>query len=678
MQVINIKDFEHPVPTSNFQYAKFPFEYFNPVQSAVVEISKQDVNCVVAARTGAGKTAIAEMFMSYELNQRGGKVIFLAPLRALAKEKTDDWMDENYIFSGKKVAICTGDYQLTESRLKELRESDIIVMTPEMLASRCRNINSEKSEFLREVGTIVADEVHLLCVPGRGDHLEVAMMKLPDIARNLRLVFLSATMPNVDEIAGWCAHKLTKKDTYLLLSQYRPCPLDVHYETYDPAGKYEEVEREKVRQAMMLYNRNPEDKHLIFCHTKRTGKLMLNALKAAGITAEFHSGDLEKHKRHEIERKFKNRQLDVLVATSTVAWGSNLPARRVIILGVHRGIDLVDTWDIWQMVGRAGRPGYDPRGDAYVLIPENMQRRHINRLNNPQRIESRLLEHTGDGEKARYKTLAFHIISEIHHGNIKTADDIHKWYEKSLAHHQKRLLDDDVVDLTIRLLIKYGAIKEEDGVLKPTAIGMLASMFYFSPFDISDLRRNFGTIFQANAQENDFAVSMALGATDMHRSSIVSKPEREDMLSYKMRIERIFGRSRFTDGEIKGGFIYYSLMNGMHPVSILPQQRQVQADFGRVEQVLRAVDNMACKWDKKDFFNTLRDRVRYGVKPHLVGLCAIPEVGAKRAEILYHAGFKGPKDIVANWDKASSLLKLNETKMGNIKSGCFALINSDG
>ena len=59
----------------------------------------------------------------------------------------------------------------------ELAASDLILMTSEMLNSRVRNYKSEQNEWLKEIGTLVVDESHLLTVPGRGDKLEVGLMK---------------------------------------------------------------------------------------------------------------------------------------------------------------------------------------------------------------------------------------------------------------------------------------------------------------------------------------------------------------------------------------------------------------------------------------------------------------------------------------------------------------------
>ena len=251
--VAKLTDQNDLVPTKSYPaYASFPFEYFNPVQSRIFELYDKDCNVIVAAKTSAGKTICSEMIMSHEIRERGGKAMFLAPLKALAKEKIDDWTDPNHHFADCNLSICTGDYRLTAARKKELENSDIVLMTSEMLNSRCRNNKSENNEWLKDIGTLVVDESHLLTVPGRGDHLEVGLMKLTQIAPNARVVFLSATMPNVGEIAEWISYQLTGKETYLIESEYRPCPLGVHYESYISQGKYESIEEEKLNSALML------------------------------------------------------------------------------------------------------------------------------------------------------------------------------------------------------------------------------------------------------------------------------------------------------------------------------------------------------------------------------------------------------------------------------------------
>mgnify|MGYP000439280458 CR=1 FL=1 len=653
------------VETKKFpEYASFPFEKFNPVQSAVYSIYNQDCSAVIAARTSAGKTVCAEMFMSNEVHERGNKAMYLCPLRALAKEKIDDWTDKSHHFGSKKISICTGDYRLTAARRKELEESDIIIMTSEMLNSRCRNFKSEKNEWLKDIGTIIVDESHLLTVPGRGDHLEVGLMTLSQIAKDLRIVFLSATMPNVNEIADWISYELTGKQTHLLVSEFRPCPLGVHYERYwDGTKYYDELEQEKVNTALQIVDDYSDDKFLIFAHTKRTGNIMLKALRDSGYQAEFHNANLEKAKREKVEKSFRDGPLDAIVATSTLAWGLNLPARRVIILGVHRGLNEVDTYDIWQMAGRAGRVGLDPRGDVYVLVPEKKADYHQKRLGKHQPIVSRLLDYVGTEESPHYKTLAFHICSEIHHGGIKTVEDIHKWYEHSLAHFQAQHFDETIVDQTVELLKKFSVIREEEGELKVTGVGKVSSMFYYSPFDASNLRRNFTYLFKDGVESNDIYLSMALGNIDTHRGGICNRQEKEAMDKFAKRIRYDFN-DKIPDAAIKAAFVYYCILqNGNAPPIFNAFARTLQQDFPRTKAVLDALDNMSAKWEKESFFKELEARVSYGVPVEMVDLVKLPNVGAARARALYSAGFRTPQDLLDNKSKAEKAMNLKSERM---------------
>jgi replicative superfamily II helicase len=646
-------------------FASFPFEKFNPVQSRIFEIFDKDANAIIAAATSAGKTVCAEMFMSQEVRQRGGKAMYLAPLKALAKEKIDDWTNDNHHFKDVNLSICTGDYRLTEARKKELEDSNIILMTSEMLNSRCRNFEAEANNWLKDVGTIVVDESHLLTVPGRGDHLEVGLMKFSQIAPNCRIIFLSATMPNVQEIAEWISYVLTGKETYLINSTYRPCPLGIHWEEYEEEGSYAMTEQSKVATAMQIIEDIPDDKFLFFVHSIDTGHMMKKALEEAGIACEFHYSGLEKADRHKLEEKFKTGKLRALVATSTLAWGLNMPARRVVILGVHRGVTEVETYDIWQMAGRAGRVGYDPRGDVYILLPSRKFEYHQKRISTPAKITSKLLEYIGEPNNPHYKTLAFHLVSEIHHGQIRTKDDVHKWSKRSLATFQVGDLSEAICDRTLDLLMKVGVIKEVEGVYEVTSVGKVASMFYYSPFDVADLRRNFRFLFQNNQQGNDISLAMALGNVDTIRMNFVSRAERDEMSGFAAKVKLKYG-DVYTDSAIKGGYVYFCLMNGLNRGPFASFGRTLQLDFPRTEVVLNALDSLAAKWNQRGFFRTLGQRINYGVGTELLDLCRIPNIAKVRAEKLYAAGFRTAQDVAARPEDVKRILNMKDAKIQEI------------
>lgn len=628
--------------TSTYPFAKWKFEKFNPVQSRVMDYYDKDTNGLIAAMTSAGKTVVAEMFLAHEIRKRGGKGMFLAPLRALAREKVNEWTDPKYHFNDLKTSICTGDYRLTKERAKELAAANLIIMTSEMLNHRSRNHKAEQNNWLLDVGTLIIDESHLLTVPGRGDHLEVGLMKFTDINPKARLVLLSATMPNVEEIADWVSYSLTKRDTFMLRSKYRPVPLTTHYEAYSDEGRYDAIEEEKINKAMDIIDWYPDDKFLVFAHTKRTGEMMKQALRSAGIEAQFHNADLEAAERAKVEDRFRNDpKLRVIVATSTLAWGLNLPARRVIILGTTRGLGEVEPHDILQMVGRSGRLGIDPMGDAYILVPESKEQECRTKLSKPGRIESQLLEKTGEN----HKVLAFHLVSEIHHGDVETTDDVHRWYKRSLAYFQNKSLEETVVDKTLELLRKCGAVWEENGKWTCRPIGKVSSMFYFSPFDVSDLYFNFKSLFESNKEDDDYFLAMALASIDSQRMNICSRIEKEEMSTFATKVRTMMAGKYVTDGSLKAGFCYFNLLNGITPQACAAMQRNLQFDYNRLSQVLQALDSFTGNWQMDGYFRTLEGRIVNGVPSHLVDLCRLPNIGRVRATKLYDAGYKSVEAI---------------------------------
>lgn len=511
---------------------------------------------------------------------------------------------------------------------------------------------------------VLVSNCHLVGSPSRGHHLESALMKFTEVNTKCRLVLLSATMPNVDELANWVSFILTNNNTVLIKSNYRPCPLFIHYEKYyDGERNYYDNEKEKVNSALEVVEYYPDDKFLVFVHTKGTGKLMLEALRDAGIKAEFHNGDLEKSQRLKIEKEFKEgKGLRVIVATSTLAAGINCPARRAVIVGVHRGLDEVEVNDILQMCGRSGRPQFDPAGDAYILLPEKMYDLHKARLKTPQLIQSQMLDHVN----GHHKALAFHLVSEIHQESIKNKDDVHHWYKRSLASFQANTLDDSVVDHTMDLLKKCGAVWEEDGQYTITSIGKIASLFYFSPFDVSDLKKNFTNLFDNNKQDDDIWLSVALANLDTHKFGIVSRAERDAMNAYANQVHMNFGRGTIWEPVIKIGYIYHQALNALTNPVFVSLTRTLQSDFPRLNQVLQAIDGFTGKWGKQHWFNDLQLRVIYGVKGPMVILCALPGVGKARATKLWNAGIQSYIDVINNPDKVRKLTGLKTDKVDEI------------
>lgn len=638
-----------PVLAAGFPYAKFPFEYFNPPQSMLHGVYKERANVLVASSTSSGKTVCAEMVISHEIRERKGKAVFLAPLKALAQEKYDDWTDPGHHFADLKVSICTGDYQLTPERKAELEAADIIVMSSEMLNSRCRNMRSENNHWLAEVGTLVADESHLLTVAGRGDHLESGFIKFAKVTEGQgRYVLLSATLPNVDEVGQWVS-SLNGMPTHVVVSSYRPVELKVHWTPYAVGQWYDDTEQSKVDAALQKIQQFPQDKFLVFVHTKNTGKKMIDALRDQGIESEFHNANVDTRGRKDLEYRFRNdKNFRVLVATSTLAWGVNVPARRVVIVGIHRGLQEVEKYDIDQMCGRAGRPQYDKEGDVYILLPNKDFAQHKARLERPIRITSQMVD---KADRSNHKTLGFHLVSEIYHGTVETRADVEEWFRDTLASFQEQELGDEFVGQVLSSLEAAGAIIDAGGIYEATAVGKVASLFYYSPYDVADLKKNFTSLFKNSRENDDHALAWSLANIDGHATAICSKAEAEEIAAFartlcqKGQLGHDWFTSPFLKGKAKVAYCYHSVLRGAISGILAGQMAALKADAGRLVQVLSALDMMAARWKADDFWTGLRKRFMYGVTGELLDLLDIPGVGAVKARKLFNAGLRSRADI---------------------------------
>jgi len=637
---------EERIPTSVVPHLHYPFEWFNPAQSLVVPHKDEDVNIVCAFPTASGKTVAAELIMDSVL-QTGKKAIYTSPLKALSQEKYDDWTSDKHAFSKYCISILTGDYRLTESRVKELQRSNIIIMTSEMADSHCKRMEAEKNEWLYDVGVFVNDESHLLGTEGRGAAVECGLMKFTELNPKARIVFLSATIGNSKEMADW-ASLLNGKQTIHLRSTYRPCPLSIHYVDYDDKGKYADKEKAKVKKAIEVLEINDKDHFLIFVHGKDVGNKFLNELKILGYKAEFHNADLEKEKRLEVEDAFRKGDLDHLVATSTLSAGVNLPARRVLVLGVNRGMKPVDPLDIIQEFGRAGRPGYDTEGDAYLLVPQSKKERWKKAVETDPIINSRMLDTT---------VMAFHLISAIERKEVKTDVDIHKWYERSFAKFQGEKLKPNLVEEVVRRLEQINAIKVVDGAYECQPIGKIAAWFYQSPFDVAQWKGNFERIFRRTKNPDEMDMAWAIS----HVDSYLQKTwlHKDDELK-AVDLQREYWRRGYSYDK-KATSIVYGLISHLKSKGIPTRGRgaiyQIVIDAERIVDTIKTVGTYTKAYDPDGkFWEVFSLRLQTGASKEMIPLVQLDGVGPKRAGMLLKENIKSPGDVMSSATKVKEVL----------------------
>ncbi|MFT4244634.1 MAG: DEAD/DEAH box helicase [Candidatus Woesearchaeota archaeon] len=170
-------------------------------------------NMIVSAPTASGKTLIAEFAMLQTILEFKKRVIYVVPLKALASEKYKEF-DQLYskYFS---VHISIGEVQ-TQNYVKDF---DLLLVTAEKLDSLLRH----SKDFMNDVGLIIIDEIHLLNDESRGPTLEVLITLFKIKYNKIRILGLSATIRNKEELAQWLNAELVY-DTFR--------PVELHHYTY--------------------------------------------------------------------------------------------------------------------------------------------------------------------------------------------------------------------------------------------------------------------------------------------------------------------------------------------------------------------------------------------------------------------------------------------------------------
>ncbi len=486
----------------------FPYRNFNRMQSvAVPMILRSDENAVVSAPTASGKTVLAEAAMARELGKQDrGKVLFIAPLRALTNEKESEW---KRVLSGigLKVYVVTGERELHPP---EARSADVIITTPEKWDSATRKYMQERYAFVRDVALVVVDEVHLLDSDSRGGTLEAVISRMRRISsicgKKLRIVALSGTMPNIGDVARWLG--APPGNVLEFDGSYRPVELETDVLPYYPKANDFFNKYLRLYRAFDLIKHELGDGHqaLIFVSTRQDTQqaadklcdivrksypymlqppeaIKLQELKNRAANSKlkgclpcgiaFHHAGLSAEDRALIEGGFKEGAIRILVSTSTLAWGVNLPARVVVVRDIEiydpiQGNKDISAIDLLQMLGRAGRPGYDSLGKGYVIVPQERVGEYKALLKDGKPIES-MLEYS----------LAEHMNAEVSVGMVKSAREAAEWLKTTFYYVRRSPQDVEALAATkLRHLAKSGFIRDDAGVLSPTPLGAITSDYY--------------------------------------------------------------------------------------------------------------------------------------------------------------------------------------------------------
>jgi superfamily II RNA helicase len=432
-----------------------------PFQRRAIEGIDAGRSVLVAAPTGAGKTLVADYAIEHSFLE-GRRLIYTAPIKALSNQKFRDFRDAH----GDGVGIMTGDVTINP-------EAPLLIMTTEVF----RNTIFESPERLQEVVFVVFDEVHYLDDPERGTVWEESILYAP---LHIRVLALSATVPNIEQLAGWM-RKARQCEVDVIVEDERPVPL--HHYLYVPDAGPKELkqlkgvlnkppnrrryrtagaprhpieyavregwlpalyfafsrrdcerlcEREAKRDLLPKEERRAvlrlfDDLALRYEVDGQPGTDRLRRLAARGVL--YHHAGLLPIYKEIVERLFTTGAVKLLFATETFALGVNMPAKCVIFDTLRKfdGVDVnyMKTRDYLQMAGRAGRQGIDEEGLVLARV-------WLDDVSYPalQRITEGECEPVTSRFNLSYSTLLNLF--------LRLGQGIHAAYDRSFAHYQGR------------------------------------------------------------------------------------------------------------------------------------------------------------------------------------------------------------------------------------------------
>jgi helicase len=349
-------------------------------------------------------------------------------------------------------------------------------MTPERLDAITRSWRSHW-QWLPQVDLLVVDELHLLGDPHRGPRLEGTLSRFRRLNPFARLLGLSATLGNRAELADWL-------DGVHYVSDSRPIPLQWRFVNFRRATDKPDLLAHEVKSVVQA-----RGKSLVFVQSRRRAEDLSRYLCGVGLRAAHHHAGLDHDARSQVESGFGGSEVDVLVATSTLEMGLNLPVRQVVLydLQAFDGSEFrqLSVNSVWQRVGRAGRRGLDEVGEGVLFCPQwdRDAERYPRAPFDP--IVSGLFDRA---------MLAEQIVTEVGAGMARTRRQLQRMLGLSLAARQGRLRD---VDGTVQSMCDAGMLTEvtddsEQGQrrlrLKVTRIGRVAVRHLLTPATVARLR----------------------------------------------------------------------------------------------------------------------------------------------------------------------------------------------
>lgn len=442
---------------------KGQIEAINYIQDNFME------NFLLVAPTAWGKTVVAIIYI-IKMYNNSLKVVYTAPLKALTAEIVKKLNE-----IGFKVLEDTGDFR--KDPLKDYKKCDVLTTTYERFASVI--INQKNHSVFDDFGLVVVDEVHIVHSKSRGVNLESLIVKIKQHT-SLAIMGMSATISNYKQVSEF----IEGDYIYVPISE-RPVKQNIKIMYF--RSEYHQAsitERNNMLRPVIndLIRRNKQA--LIFCSSRKRCEQLAKSFSgmnqrdpielAKRSNYTWHHAGVEVYQKKEIEKIFIENKVRFLFCTPTLAMGVNLPAYSVVIYDTTRWSGLlsknvlIESLDVEQMVGRAGRPQYGEKEcEVYILSREE---------DNPYVLQENYIE------SQMFKELKL-VFNEWITSGITFVDEIKEsLFEKTLLSKQ-RDFDDLRKEGTIalRFLLNNGFINKIGDEFISTFLGKMTALFRIRP-----------------------------------------------------------------------------------------------------------------------------------------------------------------------------------------------------
>ncbi|RPA71984.1 Sec63-domain-containing protein [Ascobolus immersus RN42] len=657
------------------------FQFFNRMQTQVFPILyNTDQNVLLGSPTGSGKTMAAELAMWQSFRDKPGmKVVYIAPMKALVRERVNDWGKRLVGPLNKKLVELTGDNTPDTS---VIQNADIIITTPEKWDGISRSWQSRN--YVKKVSLIIIDEIHLLG-GDRGPILEIIVSRMNYIGsktgHTTRILGMSSASANASDLASWLG---VTDGLYNFRNSVRPVPLQIHIEGFPEIQGFCPFMASMNRPTFLAIKmHSPQKPVIVFVASRRQTRLtardlihlcgmednprrflnmedweletLLSSLKDNDLKESIqfgiglhHAGMAEKD-RSIVEELFLNGKIQILVATATLAWGVNLPAHLVIVKGTQfydakiEGYKDMDLTDVLQMMGRAGRPQFDTSGTACVFTKESTKPFYKYFLHTGFPVESSL-----------HKAADDHLGAEIQAGTIKKKEDaiqylkwtflfrrLHKnptYYGMKLSIEDHDFLSaekaaneflDELVDKALGNLNESGCITANvtTGDVQGTNMGKVASYYYLSHRTM----RHFLKHMKRNATFKD-CLSWMSSAAEYDELPV---RHNEDLINIELAKELPLNTSHFEplpmwDPHIKAYILIQAFFQGM----TFPVSDYLTDQYSVLDQAIRIIQAAIDVLTELGYFSSvmtminLLQALKQGVWPEVSPLRIFPGVTA--------------------------------------------------